>query len=124
MNVPNLHGGTVVITKYWCDGEVYNVWTCDLYEHGASFNIYGGPGPIQVTTGADGQVVLFLDPGAYEIDEVSMTWCFAEASNVDWEGNIVVVDGETTYVNIFNCGDRPYETPKHPGKFPNTGVKP
>jgi hypothetical protein len=68
MNVPNLHGGTLVITKYWCDGAVYSIWSCDLYEFGASFNVYGGPGPIQVTTGADGQVVMFLDPGTYELD--------------------------------------------------------
>jgi hypothetical protein len=124
MNVPNLHGGTVMLTKYWCDGAVYNIWSCDLYEHGASFNFYGGAGPIQVTTGADGQAVLFLDPGSYELDEVTYTWCFAEASNVDWQGNIVVADGETTYVNIFNCGERPHKTPETPGKFPNTGVKP
>ncbi len=124
MNVPELHGGTVIITKYWCDGEVYTIWTCDIYEGGASFTFDGGWGPIPATTGADGITVLYLDPGAYELNEVSTKWCFAEASNVDWEGNIVVVDGGTTYVNVFNCGDRPHKTPETPGKFPNTGVKP
>jgi len=124
MNVPELHGGTVVLTKYWCDGHVYNVWTCDLYEYGASFTFDGGWGPIPVTTGADGTATINLDAGTYELDEVTMAWCFAEASNVDWQGNIVVVDGETTYVNIYNCGERPHKTPETPGKFPNTGVRP
>ena len=124
MNVPELHGGTVVLTKYWCDGEIYSVWTCDIYEYGVSFDFNSGVGPIQVTTGADGKAVVYLDAGSYDLDEVGGTWCFAESSNVDWEGRIVVVDGETTYVNIFNCGDRPHKQPQTPGKFPNTGVKP
>jgi hypothetical protein len=124
-NVPNRHGGTVVITKYWCDGDVYSIYACDLYEQGAKFDITNPSTGIQVTTGATGSVSVDLAAGAYDIDEVGSTWCSAEASNVDGQGQIVVDDGETTYVTVFNCGPR--ETPKGkpvPGKFPNTGIGP
>jgi hypothetical protein len=124
-NVPNLHGGTVVITKYWCDGNVYSIYACDIYEQGATFSISGPATGLQVTTGANGMASVDLDAGSYEIDEVGSTWCHAEASNVDNKGRIVVDDGETTYVTVFNCGPR--ETPKgkpNPGKFPNTGIGP
>ena len=78
-----------------------------------------------MVTGGDGTVSIELDAGAYELDEVGGAWCSAEASNIDEHGNIVVADGETTYVTVFNCGPR--ETPQgkpNPGKFPNTGLGP
>jgi hypothetical protein len=124
-NVPNLHGGTVVITKYWCDGDVYSIYACDLYEQGAAFELSNGwGGSYQVVTGWDGTVSIDLEAGSYDLDEVGGTWCSAEASNIDEQGRIVVEDGETTYVTVFNCGPR--ETPKQPtpGKFPNTGIGP
>jgi len=125
-NVPMQHGGTVVITKYWCDGAVYSIYACDIYEGGASFQLSNGwGGMFQVTTGWDGTVSIDLDADAYDLDEVGGAWCHAEASNIDEHGRIVVTDGETTYVTVFNCGPR--ETPKGkptPGKFPNTGIGP
>ncbi len=123
-NVPNRHGGTIVITKYWCDGAVYNTYTCDIYENGASFTIASGGWSTDVTTGWDGTVALNVDAGSYSIDEIGGTWCHAEASDVDQYGNIVVYDDQVTYVTIYNCGPR--ETPKTPKtpKFPNTGVGP
>jgi hypothetical protein len=120
-NVPNQHGGTVVITKYWCDGHVYSTYACEIYEGGATFQIGG----TQVVTGWNGMVSIDLSAGAYELDEVGGMWCYAESSNIDQYGQIVVADGETTYVTVFNCGPR--ETPKGkpvPGKFPNTGLGP
>lgn len=123
-NVPYRHGGTIVITKYWCDGAVYNVYACDIYEQGASFKVSDNWNSWNVTTGWDGTVALDVDAGSYSIDEIGGTWCHAEANNVDQYGNIVVYDDEVTYVTIFNCGPR--ETPKTPKtpKFPNTGVGP
>ncbi|MGH2552029.1 MAG: hypothetical protein ACRDHN_21790, partial [Thermomicrobiales bacterium] len=123
-NVPVRHGGTIVITKYWCDGAVYNSWACDLYEYGASFNLSNDWTSFDVTTGWDGTVAVDVDAGSYAIDELNGTWCHAEASKTDQYGNIVVNDDEITYVTIFNCGPR--ETPKTPKtpKFPNTGVGP
>jgi hypothetical protein len=125
-NVPVRHGGTIVITKYWCDGAVYNTYACDLYEQGASFRIADQWSSFKVTTGQDGTVSADVDAGSYSIDELGGTWCHAEANNVDQYGNIMVYDDQVTYVTIFNCGPR--ETPKTPTpkgpKFPNTGVGP
>ncbi|CAN5530291.1 hypothetical protein BH09CHL1_BH09CHL1_08610 [soil metagenome] len=123
-NVPVRHGGTIVITKYWCDGAVYNSWACDLYEYGASFNLSNNWTSFDVTTGWDGTVAVDVDAGSYAIDELNGTWCHAESTKTDQYGNIVVNDDEITYVTIYNCGPR--ETPKTPKtpKFPNTGIDP
>jgi hypothetical protein len=123
-NVPVRHGGTIVITKYWCDGAVYNSWACDLYEYGASFEISNNWTSFDVTTGWDGTVAVDVDAGSYAIDEIGGSWCHAESTKTDQYGNIVVNDDEITYVTIYNCGPR--ETPKTPKtpKFPNTGIDP
>jgi hypothetical protein len=124
-NVPNQHGGTIVITKYWCDTNVYTTYACDIYEGGASFTVTDESNSgFQVTTGVDGTVTFSVASGTYDLDEVGGSWCRAESTQIDQNGRIVVQDNTTTYVTIFNCGQREIpKTPKGP-KFPNTGVNP
>jgi hypothetical protein len=121
------HGGQMKVVKYWCDGVVYTVEACDIYEGGASFAVGAASGEgalIFGTTGDDGTWTLNLPAGAYTIDEHPGEWCYATATMTDLEGNVVVNDGETTEVDVFNCGPKD-EGKKSPiKKFPNTGIDP
>ncbi|MFL5761395.1 MAG: hypothetical protein ACJ789_16865 [Thermomicrobiales bacterium] len=120
-------GGHMKVVKYWCDGAVYTVEACDIWEGGASFVVdsASAPGsPISFTTRVDGTWTLDLAAGVYTIDEQGAQWCYASADITDAEGSVIVNDSATTEVDVFNCGPR--DKGKNPPikKFPNTGIGP
>jgi hypothetical protein len=124
-NAPGYSGGELVVIKYWCDGNIYDIAHCDLYGGGADFELdaaYGGYST-QFTTGADGTAHLGLDAGQYALSELGRDWCRAESDQVDGDGYVVVTDGETSYVTVFNCGPGKKKNPPVK-RFPNTGSGP
>lgn len=126
-NAPEDHdGGDLVVIKYWCDGNIYDEQHCDLYGGGADFGIESASGqgdPVYFTTGGDGTAHLYLSSGNYDLWETDRQWCKAESDQVNGNGEVVIYDGQTSYVTVFNCGPgREKEPPVK--KFPNTGVAP
>lgn len=124
-NAPAYHGGHLVVTKYWCDGYLYDAAHCDLYGGGADFEVaradgWGSATPF--TTGSDGTITVDLDAGEYALREIGREWCRAESDSVNADGYVVVADGEYAEVNVYNCGKRPTTGGDTPKKFPNTGV--
>jgi hypothetical protein len=120
-------GGELKVNKYWCDGAVYSVEACDLYTGSAAFVLTTATGegdPILFNTSGDGTHELYLPAGAYDLNEDPGPWCYATADYTDEEGNLVIHDGYTTTVDVFNCG--PNDGGKEPPvkKYPNTGVGP
>jgi hypothetical protein len=124
-NIPVDHdGGDLVVIKYWCDGAIYDEAHCELYGGGADFSVEASNGagdPIYFTTGWDGTAQLFLNAGAYTLTETDRQWCKAKSDQVDADGNLVVYDGQTSYVTVFNCGPGKEKEPPVK-KFPNTGA--
>lgn len=116
-------GGELIVYKYWCDGAVYTVAACELYGGGAEFGLQAATDegdPILFNTGADGVEVLYLPATTWALWEIDREWCRAESDDVDAEGNIVVNDGETAEVHVFNCGPGKQKEPPVT-TFPNTG---
>lgn len=124
-NVPMNDNGELVVIKYWCDGHIYNESACELYGGGADFEIdpvWGGAS-VFITTGWDGTAGATLEAGEYDLYELDRDWCKAESDQVNDDGHIVVQDGETSYVTVYNCGPGKEKEPPVK-KFPNTGVAP
>ncbi|MGH2534581.1 MAG: MSCRAMM family protein [Thermomicrobiales bacterium] len=116
-------GGELIVYKFWCDGHIYTIEACELYGGGAEFGLQATSGegdPIVFNTGADGIEVLYLPATTWSLWEIDREWCRAESDDVDAEGNIVVSDGHTAEVYVFNCGpDGKKEPPVT--DLPNTG---
>ncbi len=125
-NVPEQtwDGGELTITKYWCEGYVVNVETCELGA-GVKFAV----SPVNVATegfftetGPSGSVTLSVPGGwALAVEEVDYEWCKAVASNVDADGNVLIEAGEETTLTIYNCNADTGTKNPPVTKFPNTG---
>lgn len=124
-NVPEKYeGGELIIIKYWCDGNIYNETHCELYGGGVQFGIDEANADfdtIYVTTGWDGTASVNLFEGSYDVWETDYEWCKAESDQVNGNGEIEILDGETSYLTVFNCGPGKEKEPPVK-KFPNTGA--
>jgi hypothetical protein len=107
-------GGELIVIKYWCDDAIYTADACEPYGGDVEFIL-------QPTTG-DGQHEVSLPAGAYTLDEGDAEWCYASSPDVDAEGNVVVSDGHTSVVEVFNCG--PGKKEPSAKNFPNNGTGP
>lgn len=107
-NVLQEQPGTVVITKYWCDGEAGNLSNCQIYTGGIDFSLIpvNGGDQIDVTTGEEGTATVEAQ-GAFELVEQGFTWCSAESEAVDSNGNLMIESGAEAAVAIYNCGPMP-----------------
>ncbi len=124
-NVPeDYDGGDLVVIKYWCDGHIYDEAHCELYGGGADFGLVSASGegdPVFFSTGWDGTAHLYLPAGNYDLFETGRQWCKAESDQVNGNGEVVIYDGETSYVTVYNCGPGKEKEPPVK-KFPNTGA--
>jgi hypothetical protein len=109
-NVVEETSGTLTIVKYWCEGNVINAQSCELYAGGIEFTLIPQDGgeEISVLTGNEGTVTTEAE-GTYEIVEEGFEWCAAQSDAADASGNIVVAEGLDVEVEIFNCGPQPIQ---------------
>ncbi|CAN5669054.1 hypothetical protein BH23CHL4_BH23CHL4_27010 [soil metagenome] len=100
--------GTITIIKYWCQGNVVNAQSCEIYTGGIAFTLIPQDGgeEIALLTGNDGAATTEAE-GIYEIVEDDFEWCSAQSNAADANGNIVVESGQQVEVEIFNCGPQP-----------------
>ena len=138
-NVPYDPYGTIVVTKYLCSTYTYtSSVNCEIYEGGIGFDLLtagnGTTGQVaNGVTGPDGRLTFpGIDPGTYLVHEQDGEPCYITATIIDG-GYIGVVEGQTTYVNVYNCryppssgspSGKPRPSNQPPGKYPDTGVDP
>ncbi len=131
-NVPDPEDGWVTLYKYQCWTKTYTSEVdCELYEFGASFELFADGGGSQGvgTTNAGGVYTWGnLEAGNYTLDELSHTPCKITSTKVTPDGKVTVVDGQGTVVKVYNCSSEPGKKPvpggKVPTKYPNTGFDP
>jgi len=140
-NVPEPEDGWITVYKYQCwTSKFTSKVDCEIYEHGATFELYGLPGNTSYGTGTTNNGGLYtwngLPEGAYTIDEISHKPCKITSTKVDGAGNAWVDAGEGTIIKVYNCKSSSITTPtpgttptpktpgKVPGKYPNTGIDP
>ncbi|MGD9712418.1 MAG: sortase, partial [Thermomicrobiales bacterium] len=135
-NVPRPENGWVTVYKYQCwTPKFTSAVDCEIYEHGASFELWGWPGNTSHGVGTTNVGGLYtwadLPEGAYDLDESSHIPCKVTTTKTDGKGHIWVDAGQGTIVKVYNCKPKtppPPGTPtvpgKPPGKYPNTGVGP
>lgn len=123
-NVPAVTGpsGSITVHTFLCQGRTDNKynWEQDcVVETGILFileTVNGGE-LAEGTTNANGLLVFYkLDDGAYQLDQIEGSWCHAESSRVDAQGNVLVANGGNTDVYIYEC------TPKTITVLPATGT--
>lgn len=102
--------GTVTITKYWCQGNVVNEASCEIYDGGVAFTLVPAAGgqPISAVTGDDGTVTVEAS-GVYEVVEEDFEWCSAQSDAANAEGLIEIGPGEQVTIEVFNCGPIPLQ---------------
>jgi hypothetical protein len=132
-NVPKPETGWLTVYKYQCWTTTFvNTVDCEIYEFGASFELFGVPGNASQGVGTTNEGGLYtwydLEEGAYDLDEISHQPCKITSTKVDGLGNAWVDVGQGTIVKVYNCKPGTPGTPgtpgKVPGKYPNTGVGP
>jgi len=108
-NVLEEEPGTLILTKYWCEGAVVNDASCNVYTGEISFRLVPTGDGEEVsfqTGGPQGQAIVETE-GTFELIEEGFEWCFAESDAADVEGNIVIESGQESIVDIYNCGPQP-----------------
>ena len=102
--------GTVTIIKYWCQGNVVNTQSCEIYTGGIAFTLIPQDGgeEIALLTGNDGTAMSEAE-GAYEIVEDDFEWCSAQSDAADANGNILIESGQDVDLEIYNCGPQPIQ---------------
>ncbi len=127
-NVPEPEDGWVTVYKYQCWTPTWKSHVdCEIYEHGATFELFDFPGNDSWGAGTTNSGGLYswhnLPEGAYDLDEISHKPCKLTTTKHDDNGHIWVDAGEETVVKVYNCKQ---DTPpgKVPGKYPNTGAGP
>ena len=136
-NVPNPENGWATVYKYQCWTSTFiSEVDCEIYEFGATFELFGVPGETSYGVGTTNEGGLYtwndLPEGGYTIEETSHQPCKMTTTKVDGAGNIRVDDGEGTVIKVYNCKAPTTTTTtpvssvpgKVPGKYPNTGAGP
>lgn len=102
--------GSITITKYWCQGNVVNEASCELYDGGAAFTLIPAEGgqPISVETGEDGSVTVEA-AGVFDVVEDDFEWCSAQSDAANADGLIEVAPGANATIEIYNCGPMPLQ---------------
>jgi hypothetical protein len=105
-------GGLRILAFRCADRPAGNDWAehCTVSDSGAWFSV--APKHLlneisttrRVKTDATGEIsVESLATGRYELDRVDGDWCYAEATQVDDDGNVIILTGETTEVWVYTC---------------------
>jgi hypothetical protein len=135
-NVPEPENGWVTVYKYQCWTPTFtSTVNCEIYEHGATFELFDWPDDDSYgvgTTNVGGLYTWYdLPEGAYDLDEISHKPCKITTTKHDGQGHIWVDTGQGTVVKVYNCKPKtppPPGTPTVPGKppvkYPNTGAGP
>jgi len=131
-NVPAAEGGSIVVTKYSCQTEIFvSEVECQIYEDGATFDLLHwnvGDGvweaiDTQVTDGV-GQITWVELAGAdYGLEEHDGAWCELTTNPVFGPGDFFTLfEDEETLVSVYNCDGVPGDPGDTPTKYPNTGT--
>ena len=132
-NVPAPEGGSLTVTKYSCWTPTFiSEVDCEIYEHGASLELFQVAGGISHGVGTTGPTGTYtwngLPEGTYQVEEVDHAPCHITMTREDTEGNALVQTGEETVVMVYNCASDMGTPPADPGKpptdWPDTGVAP
>ena len=131
-NVPAIEGGELTVIKYLCTGDAFvSEIDCEIHEDGVTFDLAIREDDAWVTlatatTDDHGRITWRgLEPGRYWLGEHDGDWCHIASAqlNEDHTG-IVVEDGASAVVKVYNCGAEPGKPGKTPTKYPETGVPP
>jgi hypothetical protein len=108
--VPEAGEATVAVTLRWCENSTVNSATCQPYDGGLDLTLRPAEGgeAVTVTTGEDGAASFSVPADTYTLEQTDgRTWCFADSTAFDADGNLVIAEGATVSVAIYNCGERP-----------------
>ena len=99
-------GGEVTVTKYLCPGTTVIPSQCAVHTDGATIvlsRVDGSGDPVELTTDESGTATAPAE-GSYTVTEASGTPCLMDSDAFDEQGNLVVNEGDTVELRIYNCG--------------------
>jgi sortase (surface protein transpeptidase) len=128
-NVPHPEFGWLTVYKYQCWTKTFTKHVdCEIYEHGASFELFGYPSQTSYgvgTTNNGGRYTWYdLQPGAYTLSEFSHTPCKITSTKTDGQGHAQVDTGQETVIRVYNCSTPTTPTPTSTPTTPTPGTTP
>jgi hypothetical protein len=98
----------ITVTKYACPGLQVNIAACELQSEAATIllePVDGEGEAMELTTDDTGSATDDAEPGLYQVSEAQATVCLLDSDAFDNQGNLVVEEGQSIELSVYNCGD-------------------